>query len=668
MSKYQRFAWAANHGSEQPCRMVVYDTESIQSPHPTMPGRINHRLRMGVAHYWRRHGQIWEKKDCVHFDSPESFWRFVYRHCKSREPIWVYSHNQSFDFTLVDGWAELSAGRLRVTDRGRPYTCHRTGEHRIGRPYQGVFAVDGLPFIITAKCDRGTVRVIDSLNYLPMSLSKIAKWVGMSKGRLPDKDATSDDWYVYCKNDVTILETAILRLLKLWSDKQLGTWQMTTASLAYSSFRHVTPRSGIVCHGDEPNELSDPMPMDAYGTGRQLDAREVSEVERRAYCGGRVIVNFVGDVISSTMPDTAHYHDLFTMERNVVSGPVSCYDVNGLYASVMVGNDYPIEILETVRQPAASVVRQLVAHFPCVADVIIDTYDSSYPLRTERRVLYPHGRYLTSLVGPELKRAVQLGHAIQVSNLCVYHAGSPFDGYVRYWHSIKEQAVRDNDDCWTAFSKSMLNSLFGKLGQRKPLWKTVSDITPRVPWGGFVADRGNGKGLTKFRSVARVVQEMTERRDCAHTATAVAACVTSYARVYMDGLRAMCPHRSVLYQDTDSMYVLPGGMETLVSSGKVHPTELGKLKHQGTYDTMSIYAPKVYRIDDRLVAAGLASGAVEKNGDVWEQTMFERLGSIIARGADGSVQAWKSLYAIPTRVTPFRIGSDGWTTPPTVSK
>lgn len=660
---YRRFAWRPNHGSEQPCRMVIYDTETTAVQRLRETAVYDHKLRCGVASFWRRNGTNWSKRgECV-FNDVHEFWQFVYSRCKQREPLWVYSHNQAFDFTIVRGWDELQAGRIVLFATGRIYKKSGDDTERKTRDYRGLLAVDGIPFIVEGRTNRGSLKIVDTLNYIPVSLSKLARWCGLTKWKLPNAKASDSDWVSYCRNDVSILESAVLRLLRLWSGDSLGTWQTTIGRLAYSSFRHTSPNSGIVSHGDEPHN-PDPVITDEWRrTAKTLDAGEVARVERSAYFGGQTIVNFMGDI---TAPNDARYDRRVasgTGTRPNLVGPVTVFDVNGLYPTVMRIQSFPIEIIDSIRQPSHPEACKLIEQFDCVADVLIDTSKRTYPYRQERRIAWPTGRYVTSLAGPELRAAIANDDAIQVSNLCIYHSGKPFVAFIEYWNAIKEAAIKDGDECSAMLAKLIMNALFGKLGQRRPTWNLCPSIPPLTAYGAFVRYCNKSKTFKKYRSVARVVQEEGERRECNHTMTATAACITAHARAYMDKLRAQCPERSVLYQGTDSLFTLPAGTASIKKSGMVCQHELGKMKVTGTYDDVSIYAPKVYRVDGKIVAAGLAGNAVELGDGRFQQTNFESGGSIITRNQDGTVKTWQSIWHTPGRTLPASVGWDGWTRP-----
>lgn len=666
-SIYPRFPYGHNAGWEQPCRMVIYGVTSNETLSEKRKRRTLHTLRIGVCRYLRRNGDDWRVVKESVFKGPGELWQFVTDCTNRREPLWVYAHDQSFAFTLVDGWTQIESRRLLLEHQGADYVDRRTGKTRTPAKRYGRIVADGIPWIVDGWMDGRRVRFVDFLNYCRSPLKEVASSCGMQRWLQPSQSSTDNDWQSYCRQDVEILQSAVLKLMNLWRGRRLGTWQATMAGLAFSSFRHLSPSNGIVSHGDDDWPKGYSVPYDKWGTGHELSAKEVASVERRSYVGGRVFLGFVGSVAPDHCVWPAYRDQRHSTSATVECGPLTVVDVNGLYAYVMRHMRFPTELMCTVRRPSVKLAEQLTKDFECIADVSIHSQDTEYPLRKGVRVLYPTGRFSTSLAGVELRNALVLGHVTAVENLCVYYVGRPFTPFVDYWWELRQQAKRDNDSVTAKLAKGIINALFGKLGQREPLWKLRPDVTPAVPWGGFIATDPATNTLKRFRSIARHVQEMTGKRDCPHTFTAAAACVTAHARNYMDQLRHECPQKSVVYQDTDSLFLLPPALEALASKHYLHQTDLGRLKTEGTYELCTIVAPKVYQLDGKQVAAGLKSSSIPLDCTTYEMVQFQRSGAIITHNPQGVIESWKTIWRTPHLTSPVVVNADGWTSPITIS-
>lgn len=659
----QQIPWTANHGSEQPCRIVVYDTETLRRPIIGRTDVYSHSLRLGVAHLWQRKRLTWAKTAAWRFVTTEQFWEFLYKCMRPREPLWVYAHNASFDAAIVKLWGEIDAGRLLLASPGRDYTDKKTGELRRAKEWHGRLAVDNLPFIVECRNPGGTAKFVDTMNYLPVGLPKIAKWVGMEKTELPTDADGIEKWWARCQRDVEITEQCVLKLLALWNGRRLGTWQMTMPGLAYSCFRHIVPNSGIVCHGDKPATAEELFPYWLNRTEAPLDALELSRLERRSYYGARTLTAFIGDIVpQSWMPPDDQLFVKATA-RNVQSGPVTCFDVNGLYAYVMLTKEFPVESMHSIIDPDITLADNLAHRHPCIADVRLSARSAAYPSRAEGRTAFCRGTYPTTLAGPELVAAFDRGHVRNVSKIAVYHSGRPFVEYVRYWWNYRLDALAKYDELSAKLAKGMYTGLFGKLGQRRPEWQLATDLACPKQWGPFLNSNDLSQGFERCRAVGGVAQRIGERIDCRHTFTAIASFVTSYGRVFMDEIRAALPDKSVIYQDTDSLFLLPAGGDALRRSGLVHPTELGKFKEEGEYNFVSIYGPKNYRRNGVDTVAGLRTIRTEVGERVWRQAIFERCKSIIKGQPNGTVEEWQSVFAPTFSQDSLTVQEDGWTIP-----
>lgn len=659
----KRFPWNANHGSEQPCRILIYDTETFAVEHDRSPGRFSHSLRLGVAQLWQRDGLAWSKTRHWRFSRREIFWHGLYDCCRAREPLWVYAHNASFDAAIVDLWKELTDGNIVLKDAGREYIDQKSGVTRKSKDWHGRLAVDNLPFIVEARCSRGSIKFVDTMNYIPVGLDKIAKWVGMKKVPIPKQTDSEPEWYARCERDVEITAACVMKLLGLWSGRKLGTWQMTIAGLAYSCFRHLAPDNGIVAHGDEaatPDEMASDWIQHRTPS---MDAKDISRMERNAYYGARVMVGYQGDIMPAEWCAATDDAELERRTRPAVTGPMTCFDANGMYAYAMRAYEYPIEYLGQELAPDVDMAFDLASNHPCIGHVKINSSVGCYPYRRDGRTVFVRGSFQTTLAGPELVAAFQRGHVDQVHSLVVYHGSRPFVQYVDYWCEIRERAIAEGDECTAKLAKGMYTGLFGKLGQRRPQWVVDPTIPCPHAWGPFIFNPGDGRGYLRCRAVAGVAQVQGERRDCRHTFTAAAAFVASWARVMMDNVRAALPAKSVVYQDTDSLFCLPAATERLHAAGMIHPTALGKLKELGVYQFSSIFGSKNYRRNGVDTVAGKSTISVAEGERRWRQEYFERCNSIIGRGPDGTVQQWNAIFAPAATAAGCIVAEDGWTTP-----
>lgn len=663
MPRINIYPWKHNKGCEQPRQIVCLHTESIKQAASASPGYEAHRLRCGYAELLVYGDKGWQTSSFVAFDNEQSWWAWLYMRLRRKNPTVVYGHGLAGQLTWLGVWSRIESGTLRIAERGRPRVNPKPGQSATTRPWTGRTALDGMPFILECRQNGGPVRFVDVLNYYEHSLDALATAARMAWPVRPDESDDIHDWTDHCHRVCDVIISTMTRLMSWWKEHDLGNWQSTLASLAWSSYRHRHGTGQVVCHGDLPMTDAEKSAYRASTGTEPMDSHCVSAVERDAYFGGRVWVGYVGDVRPGVLPEGGSAANLWKGRRPVVTGPVYHFDVNSLYPYVMREREYPVELIDCIHAPPLERAVRCVTDYQCIARVLIDSPIHVYPLRRDGRVSWVTGRYVTALCGQELRQAVNAGDVRDVSDLCIYRSGKPFESFVGQWGPLKEEASKSGDMVTEKFCKGVMNALYGKCAQRRPVWTTMPAAPALETWGTWFAPVPGTAEVLPWRGIGGVPQVMLERRDCRHTCTFVAAFVTMYGRMLMDQLRAMCGPRQCLYQDTDSLLVLRDGAEALMRAAVTDQYRMGMLKLVGIYEFMDVYGPRNYQRDDENIVAGLKSDAELIGDRAWKTTKQEDIRSIISRRPDGSVLRWSALFQAPGVLHGYGLGIDGWTYP-----
>ena len=198
-----------------PSRLVFFDTETKSTK--LSDNESLQKLWFGYACYVRRlKGTDYSKPTWIRFTTQKAFWEWLIEISKGRTRVYVFAHNQSFDFTVMRGFSNL---------RRRGYKLRKA-------------VIESPPTILTFKRDGRTLSFIDTLNYFRMSLKELGKAFGIDKLEMPEKDRSIVDWNTYCKRDVEILVKAILYYIQIVKDWKLGGFQYTIAAQGFAAFRH----------------------------------------------------------------------------------------------------------------------------------------------------------------------------------------------------------------------------------------------------------------------------------------------------------------------------------------------------------------------------------------------------------------------------------------------
>ncbi len=445
--------------------------------------------------------------------------------------------------------------------------------------------IEAPPTIIKFTKDHRNIIFLDTLNYWPTSLVKIGEALNLPKLDFPasfDDQATAD---AYCKRDCEIIYKAVT----VWSDfivnEDLGKYAYTAAGQAMSSYLHRFCHHPIYIHTN--------------------DAALV--IERKAYSGGRSEPFRIGKF----------------------DGPWHQYDVNSMYPFVMAGNNYPTKLRYHCMSASVNRLRRALDEYKLIADVTLWADEPVYPVKFNHKLIFPVGRIRACLSTPELQYAFEHGHIIKCHSFNAYDSAPLFTKYVDYFYGRRLQAKQDNNLILSNQYKLLLNSLYGKFGQRGEVYEEcgrAGDLSAEV-WEEIDADSGE---VIKYRKFGGLIQEKTREIESYNSFPAIAAHVTSYARMYLLSLIKRCNKGNTAYTDTDCLVVNNKGKVAL--DKLIDQTKLGKLKYEGTYKSITIYGPKDYEFGDNVKHKGVKRSAVWITGNRAAQEQWASLKGMLRAG------------------------------------
>lgn len=342
---------------------------------------------------------------------------------------------------------------------------------------------------------------------------------------------------------------------------------------------------------------------------------------------------------------------------------VHLLDVNSLYPSIMADKLLPCQLIEWCEQPRWH-GRMTPEHAGCsIAEVVIDTDKIDYPIRLGKKLAFAMGTYRTVLCGPELREAVELGAVRRIGRYGTYAMGNLFDRYVNTLYRARLDARANADADADQAAKMLLNSLFGKFGQRLAPLQVAPNKFARDTFGSVViCDRARSKSWREYYVGGQVLRE-GEAKELPLAIPAISAFVTAWGRWIMRGLREVAGVANVYYQGVDSLLVNDAGLAALTSAGTVHETELGKLRLKESAASVEIIGANAYEINGRRVIQGLNQSLNETTPGVWDVAQLPRLSTIVQRGDAQTVDVRKVPFRLPNYVHTGRVWQDGWLMP-----
>lgn len=445
--------------------------------------------------------------------------------------------------------------------------------------------LDSPPFLATWRNGRRVLRMVDTLNLWRKPLKVLGEVVGLSKYEMPDGWTDREAGDRYCKRDVEIIRAMCLRWWGWLKSEDLGSAANTLAAQALTTYRHRFLTHPIFLDG---NKAALSLSRDGYSGGR-VECFRVGKLERTSYL----------------------------------------LDVNSMYPAVMESEQYPTKLVLHCRRIDLAELTRWLTRYCVMARVEIDTPEPCYPCRVPGYLLHPVGRFQTVLATPELIHALQHGRIVRVLDAAIYQRAPIFKSWVgdMYRRRQEYQAAGDTFGAWV--TKLMLNSLYGKFGQRG--WKT--EIRADVPWNGVGAwteiDADTGR-VYRMRALAGVLVVEYQEGEATFSHPAIAAHVTAWGRMRLWDLIQTAGAPNVDYCDTDSVWTNEEGLRRLW--GRIDPHRLGALKLEAIDSDVEIHGPKDYRRGTLIRTKGVRSKAVWLTPDSVEQDMWIGLKGLIQRG------------------------------------
>lgn len=449
--------------------------------------------------------------------------------------------------------------------------------------------VDTHRTILRATFGGGSITVLDMANYLSSSLDELGDLVDIASW--PELPARANDGAARARaaHSARIVAVAFRRYLTLCRDNDLGHFATTLARQSSNAFRHRFMTHQILVH-----------PFEA-----------VSALERSAYYGARNECYRLGQL---------------------TSGPYTKLDINSAFAAVMRTENYPTAYESTAQSPTLVSVERALSTRCAVARALVETDEPVYPLHHEGRLIFPVGRFWTTLCTPELAHAIARKRIIAYETVAWYKRAPIFTRFVDGIYPLRIAARADGQRFEAAIWKQVLVSLYGRFGMRLKRWEKVGQ-EPGLPDERTLEYSVDTGTTTEYRRIGGLVETSSKDEDAPETFTAIAAHVASSARILLWRYMTKAGRDHVVYCDTDGLIVDPAGARALAPW--VDPNKLGYLKLEECADAIEIGGTKMYRMGGRLVQRGRRSSAVSLGGWDYRQTQSTGLMAAASMGHIG---------------------------------
>ncbi|MFW6129936.1 MAG: DNA polymerase [Atribacterota bacterium] len=450
--------------------------------------------------------------------------------------------------------------------------------------------------IIYAKHKDSNTKFLDTFNYFKASVQKMGELLGKEKlekprclGFIPENESERKELEEYNKRDCEI-SCDFMYFFQKGVNSVGGNVKITIASTSFDVWRR--------------NFLDRNLIKEEY----VLKDSEIKNFLFEGYYGGRTEVFRRG-----TFTDVYYY------------------DINSLYPAVMQKKIPLPSSIKKIKTPSLENIQK----YEGVSNVLVFCPSDIRPLlpkRIKNKLCFPSGRFYGTYNHNELRKAVQEGYEIQeVSRQVIYESTFyPFNDFVKKFYRLKSEHKRKKDGLDVTY-KLILNSLYGKFGQKKVTKTSIFDLNRCSS----DEEYKNLKNFIKDKdyetdSEGKILINEEEEYNGINCFPIIASYITSYARILMyDYLK----NPYVIYTDTDSCIC-----EKPVFS---HSTKLGEMKKEGEFDYCYVVKPKMYFVknedEQEIKVKGLNKATEEDffniiDGKTIKKLKFAKLNECFRRG------------------------------------
>src|SRR5262245_19818280 len=240
----------ANHRTEVPRHHIAFDTETVPVPVGQGKRTHQHRLMLGRAVYWEWRGGRPTRQRWLTFRQPDKLWRWAFGLTGPKHSLWAWAHNLGFDLTAARFWEQIESGAVTFKAH-KPCAACLAKNGKPCRCWRGSLCTGDPPTYAVVKTREGhSLKLCDTINFFPVKLAELGRWVGLDKLDMPGELGSDDDWLAYCERDVLILQTVVCRLLREVKSRDLGCLRLTVASQSMQWLKHLAPPGAIVVDDD----------------------------------------------------------------------------------------------------------------------------------------------------------------------------------------------------------------------------------------------------------------------------------------------------------------------------------------------------------------------------------------------------------------------------------
>ena len=478
------------------------------------------------------------------------------------------------------------------------------------------FHNQGTTSIISVRGRYGSIVFLDDMNWFVEPLAKTGERIGIPKLKIDFDSCDEDLLNIYCKRDTEIVLENFKLFIKFLEVNSISRLCYTRGSTAMAAYLFSHYKHKIYIHNNE----------------------QAIALERAAYRGGRCECFYLGEL------ENENYYIV---------------DVNSLYPFIMRNNLYPVKYLWQNGKTTPDTLRQFLQDKSAIAKVLIETDEPVYAVRRERTI-FPIGRFWVTLTTPELQYALEHNHIVKIEQVVIYEQADIFSSYVDRFYKLRQEFRSAGVAEYVELCKKMLNSLYGKFGQKAEVWQKIGDC-PNEPDRVELCFVNGFCGVKQIRYLLGEIFELKGYEECFNSFPAIAAEVSAYGRMYLYKLMQQAGEGNYFYCDTDSLIVNEVGLCNL--ENLIDNLRLGGLKVVETVNHLTIRGLKDYSTETKQVVKGIRKNAVEISDGVYQQEQWPSFKGLLRTAEANTYTIKKVTKVLNRKYKKGYVNSDGSVVP-----
>lgn len=555
---------------------IFIDTESHINKIDDKTQELTFKLGCGI--FWKRSIDRVLKET---YNDISSFWNdvdgfmsdnLIIDYPKKTTNCIMFAHNMEFDFRQLNGYQELFK-------RGWNLESHY---------------IKSKVFILIWKKENKILHVWSTTNYVGKPLESLGKSVNLPKLEIDFNKDSDDKLETYCMRDTEIIYVFIRQLIEFLVDQDLSRLKATAGALSLNIFRHSFYKDKL-------------KPIFIH------DWKQAIRLERESYHGGITECFKLG----------------YTDESYKL-------DINSMYPSIMKNEFLPTKLIAYLHEgkrsnkELMSIYNKFKGMFGIIANVTVNIPKKFAYILNDfglGKTSFAYGKNINlTLCSPELNFIEKHGKIVKIHEINVYLIKRIFRKFVRYFYGLRKQYKIDKNEVYIEFCKIILNTLYGKFGQRKVIYTPVTketefavkyselimlminrtkevfsitndDFINNIYYLGSIL---NECELYLINGKLHMIKQTYENSK--DSFVAISSFITSHARMMLVDYILKAKRKNVFYTDTDSLFTSKEGFNNL--KNYVNEYDLGKLKIEGV-GYCNIFAPKFYDFKDERKAKGI---------------------------------------------------------------